>query len=60
MEKKKSIGAWTKQTSKGEVISFTINGQRYSMWKNHKKTDPKHPDFSIYEDNYKPEDKPPF
>ena len=28
------IGAWKKETSKGVVINFTINGQRYSMWEN--------------------------
>ena len=28
------IRAWKKQTSKGEVISFTINGVKYSMWPN--------------------------
>lgn len=49
METKK-IGAWKKQTSKGEVISFTIEGKRYSMWVNTYKKEDKHPDFNIIED----------
>jgi hypothetical protein len=49
METKK-IGAWKKQTSKGEVISFTIEGKRYSMWLNTYKKEDKHPDFNIVED----------
>jgi len=49
METKK-IGAWKKQTSKGEVISFTIEGKRYSMWVNTYKKEDKHPDFNIVED----------
>lgn len=54
--KRTSIGAWKKQTPKGEVINFSINGQRYNMWFNSKKTQEKQPDFNIYEDNYvKPE-----
>ncbi len=50
-----SIGAWKKQTPKGEVINFTINGQRYSMWPNGKKSNEKQPDFNIIEDNYVPQ-----
>jgi hypothetical protein len=49
METKK-IGAWKKQTSKGEVISFSIDGKRYSMWVNTYKKEDKHPDFNIVED----------
>lgn len=49
METKK-IGAWKKQTSKGEVISFAIEGKRYSMWVNTYKKEDKHPDFNIVED----------
>ena len=49
METKK-IGAWKKQTSKGEVVSFTIEGKRYSMWVNTYKKEDKHPDFNIIED----------
>ena len=52
-EKKESIGAWKKQTSKGEVISFTIEGKKYSMWANQHKKEDKHPDFKIYEDKPK-------
>jgi uncharacterized protein (DUF736 family) len=55
MENKK-IGAWKKQTSKGEVISFTIDGKRYSMWPNSFKKEDKHPDFNIVEDKPKPID----
>ena len=51
-QKNNSIGAWKKQTPKGEVISFTINGQRYNMWPNGRKNADKQPDFNIYEDNY--------
>jgi hypothetical protein len=50
--KRTSFGAWKKQTPKGEVINFTLNGQRYNMWANSKKTQEKQPDFNIYEDNY--------
>jgi uncharacterized protein (DUF736 family) len=46
----KKIGAWKKQTSKGEVVSFTIEGKRYSMWVNTYKKEDKHPDFNIIED----------
>jgi hypothetical protein len=49
---KKKYGAWEKQTTKGNVISFTIEGKKYSMWKNQYKTESKHPDYQIYEDNY--------
>ena len=50
IEKKKTIGAWKKQTAKGEVISFTIEGKKYSMWVNTYKKEDKHPDFNIIED----------
>lgn len=56
MEQTKRIGAWKKQTAKGEVISFTIDGKKYSMWVNQYKKDEKHPDFNIVED--KPFNKP--
>lgn len=52
--KKEKFGAWKKSTSKGEVIEFTINGQRYSMWNNKFKTEEKQPDFTIYINDYKP------
>jgi hypothetical protein len=51
-QKRTSYGAWKKQTPKGEVINFTLNGQRYNMWFNSKKTQEKQPDYNIYEDNY--------
>lgn len=64
--KKESIGAWKRTTPKGEVINFTINGQRYNMWVNGYKDKPAQPDFKIYEDNYvaptetKPQSKTDF
>jgi hypothetical protein len=51
-EIKKKYCAWKKQTAKGEVISFTIEDKKYSMWVNTYKTEAKHPDYQIYEDNY--------
>ena len=51
-EEKKKYGAWKKQTTKGEVISFSIEGKRYSMWQNKYKEKTSHPDYQIYEDNY--------
>ena len=54
---KSSIGAWKKQTPRGEVVNFTINGQRYNMWVNTKKSNDKQPDFNILEDNYVPQPK---
>ena len=50
--KRTSYGAWKKQTPKGEVINFTLKGQRYNMWFNSQKTQEKQPDYNIYEDNY--------
>ena len=47
---KKSIGAWKRQTSKGEVVGFTIDGKKYTMWPNSFKKESKHPDFNITED----------
>ena len=55
-EAKKKYGAWKKQTTKGEVISFTIEDKKYSMWVNTYKTESKHPDYQIYEDNFKSKD----
>lgn len=49
----KRYGAWKKQTSKGEVISFTIEGKKYSMWVNQYKKEDKQPDFNIVEDKPK-------
>lgn len=51
-EKKESWGAWKKQTAKGEVINFTLEGQRYSMWVNSYKKEDKHPDYTIYKNDY--------
>lgn len=54
MEKTKSIGAWKNQTTKGTVVNFTINGQKYSMWENTFKKNPKDPDYRIVENNFVP------
>jgi hypothetical protein len=51
-EEKKKYGAWKKETTKGIVISFTIEGKRYSMWENKYKEKNSHPDYQIYEDLY--------
>ncbi len=60
-DKPKSIGAgWKKTLSSGtEIISITIGegpeAKRYTLWPNSYKTEDKHPDFKIQEDNYKPQ-----
>jgi len=55
MKKKTNYGAWKKTTSKGEVIEFTIEDKRYSMWLNqYKKPESKEPDYKIYPNDYKP------
>ena len=56
-EKKKSdFGIWVKSvnTKNGpqEVLSFSVNGVRYSAWKNNYKTNEKSPDYNAYVDNY--------
>jgi hypothetical protein len=52
------IGAWKKtiNTKNGEqtIVSFTIDGKRYTMWPNKFKKEAKHPDYQITEDNYEP------
>lgn len=53
-ENKIKYAAWKKSTAKGEVIEFTINGQRYSMWPNTFKKEEKQPDFNIFPNDYKP------
>ena len=50
--KKQPIGAWKQATKKGEVIKFTINGQKYAMFVNAYKEKNSQPDFKIYEDNW--------
>jgi hypothetical protein len=56
MNEKKSIGAWIKQiTVKGEkvtILTFAIDGKKYTMWPNKFKKEPKHPDYNIYEDTW--------
>jgi hypothetical protein len=55
MEKKTNYGAWKKTTPKGEVIEFTIEDKRYSMWLNqYKKPYSKEADYKIYPNDYKP------
>ena len=53
-EQKIKYAAWKKATSKGEVIEFTINGQRYSMWQNPYKKEEKQPDYNIFPNNFVP------
>ena len=40
------------KTAKGEVISFTIEDKKYSMWVNTYKKESRHPDYQIFEDTY--------
>jgi len=48
-EKNKSIGAWNKITKNSKTyISFNIEGNLYSMWKNEFKEKPNQPDYKIY------------
>lgn len=55
MEKKEwSTGAWKKQTQKGEVINFTINNVKYSMWVNNFKKQENQPDYKIVINDFKP------
>jgi hypothetical protein len=55
MENKEwSTGAWKKQTQKGEVINFTINNVKYSMWVNNYKKQDNHPDYKIVINEFKP------
>ena len=56
-EKKWSAGAWKKQTAKGEVINFTIENVKYSMWVNAYKTEDKQPDYKIYVNDFNTENK---
>ena len=55
MENKEwSTGAWKKQTQKGEVINFTINDVKYSMWVNNFKKQENQPDYKIVINDFKP------
>lgn len=57
-EKKKSeFGIWKKQVrlkdgTTTEVLSFSVNGTRYSAWSNRYKQNEKSPDYNVYIDNY--------
>jgi len=53
-EQKWSTGAWKKQTQNGEVINFTINNVKYSMWVNSYKKQDNHPDYKIVINDFKP------
>lgn len=55
-KKKPDFGIWVKtvNTKNGptEVLSFSVNGTRYSAWKNNYKNSEKSPDYNVYVDNY--------
>ena len=56
-EKKKSLfGIWKKtvNTKNGpaEVLSFSVNGTRYTAWANSYKNNEKSPDYNAYVDDY--------
>lgn len=63
--KKSEFGIWKKQVrlksgDTTEVLSFSVNGVRYSAWLNTRKQNPKSPDYNVYIDNYvKPEPSAP-
>jgi uncharacterized protein (DUF736 family) len=54
MEKKQSIGAaWIKKTKNGDsFLSLTIEGKKYTLFKNKYKTEDKQPDYRVFEDTY--------
>jgi len=65
MEKKKSeFGIWSKQVKMksgetSQVLSFSVNGTRYTAWPNKYKSSEKSPDYNVYIDTYvKPEPAP--
>ena len=47
---KKSIKLKTGQVT--EVLSFSVNGQRYTAWPNTRKQNERSPDYNVYVDNY--------
>lgn len=56
-KKKSEFGIWKKQVrlksgETTEVLSFSVNGVRYSAWLNTKKSSEKSPDYNVYVDNY--------
>ncbi len=53
---KKSIKLKTGQVT--EVLSFSVNGQRYTAWPNTRKQNERSPDFNVYVDNYVKPDAP--
>jgi uncharacterized protein (DUF736 family) len=53
MEKKQSVGAaWIKKGKNGNFLSLTIEGKKYTLFKNNYKTEEKHPDYRVFEDTY--------
>jgi hypothetical protein len=62
MSKANKVGAaWVKEidtkAGKQKILSVTIGEKRYTFFKNGFKTEPKHPDYVVYEDNYTPQQK---
>ena len=60
-KRKSEFGIWRKNVkmkdgTTSEVLSFSVNGVRYSAWPNKYKSSAKSPDFNVYIDTYvKPE-----
>jgi hypothetical protein len=60
-KKKSEFGIWKKNVrmkdgTTSEVLSFSVNGVRYSAWPNKYKSSGKSPDYNVYIDTYvKPE-----
>jgi uncharacterized protein (DUF736 family) len=53
MEKRNSVGAaWIKKGKNGNFLSLTIEGKKYTLFKNNYKTEEKHPDYRVFEDTY--------
>ena len=54
-----SAGAIWKKTintknGKAEILSIQIGDKKYTAWVNDYKKEAKHPDYKVFEDNYKP------
>jgi hypothetical protein len=62
-KKKSEFGIWKKQVrlkngETTEVLSFSVNGTRYSAWLNTRKSNEKSPDYNVYIDTYVKQDQP--
>lgn len=62
MSKANKVGAaWLKEidtkNGKQKILSVQIGDKRFTLFKNSYKTEPKHPDYVVYEDNYQPQEK---